>query len=51
VRYVNNNPVNDGLVARAEDYTDSSARYWLRKPLLDDEPLEMDINKIEWYSK
>ena len=51
VRYVNNNPVNDGLVARAEDYKYSSARYWLRKPLLDDEPLEMDINKIEWYSK
>ena len=51
VNYIHNNPVKEGLVERAEDYKYSSARYWLRKPLLDDEPLEMDIKKIRWYSK
>jgi hypothetical protein len=47
VRYINNNPVADGLVESAEEYKYSSARYWLKKPLLDDEPLEMDIRKIK----
>ena len=51
VNYIHNNPVNDGLVKNAEDYKYSSARYWLRKPLLDDEPLEVDIKQIRWYSK
>jgi putative transposase len=51
VRYINNNPVADGLVERAEEYKYASARYWLKKPLLDNEPLEMDIRQIKWYSK
>jgi len=51
VNYIHNNPVKEGLVERAEDYKYSSARYWLRKPLLEDEPLEMDIKQIRWYSK
>jgi putative transposase len=51
IRYIHNNPVKDGLVENAEDYRYSSARYWLRKSLLDDEPLEMDTREIKWYSK
>ena len=51
VNYIHNNPVEQGLVERPEDYKYSSARYWLRKPLLDDEPLEMDVKQIRWYSK
>ena len=51
VNYIHNNPVEKGFVVRPEDYKYSSARYWLRKPLLDDEPLEMDIKQIRWYSK
>lgn len=51
VNYIHNNPVEEGLVANPEDYKYSSARYWLRKPLLDDEPIEMDIKQIRWYYK
>jgi len=51
VHYIHNNPVKEGLVERPEDYKYSSARYWLRKPLLDDEPIEMDIKQIRWHSK
>jgi putative transposase len=51
VNYIHNNPIADGMVERAEDYRYSSARYWLRKPLLDDEPIEMDVKHIQWYSK
>jgi REP element-mobilizing transposase RayT len=51
VNYIHNNPVADGMVGRPEDYKYSSARYWLRKPLLEDEPLEVDIKQIRWYSK
>lgn len=51
VNYIHNNPVDEGLAERPEDYKYSSARYWLRKPLLDDEPIEMDIKKIQWYSR
>jgi hypothetical protein len=49
VNYIHQNPVADGLCARAEEYKFSSARYWLRKPLLEDEPLEVDIKKIDWW--
>jgi putative transposase len=49
VNYMHQNPVEAGLCERAEDYRFSSARYWMRKALLDDEPLEADIKKIDWY--
>jgi REP element-mobilizing transposase RayT len=49
VNYIHQNPVADGLCERAEEYKFSSARYWLRKPLLEDEPLEVDIKKIDWW--
>jgi REP element-mobilizing transposase RayT len=47
VNYIHNNPVNDGLTEQPEEYRYSSARIWRRKPL-DDEPLRMDIDEIEW---
>jgi REP element-mobilizing transposase RayT len=50
VNYIHKNPVADGVCERAEDYKFSSARFWMRKPLLDDEPMEVDIKKIDWHS-
>jgi putative transposase len=47
VNYIHQNPVRAGLVEKAEDYLYSSARIWHRKPL-ENEPLEVDIGKIEW---
>jgi REP-associated tyrosine transposase len=47
VRYTHQNPVRLGLVDRAEDYRWSSVRCW-NKTTLEDEPLLMDIDKIEW---
>jgi putative transposase len=48
VNYIHLNPVRAGLVARAEDYRWSSARYWSRRALLEDEPLEVNLDKIVW---
>lgn len=47
VRYIHNNPVEAGLVERPEHYLYSSARIWQRRPL-DNEPLEMNIDRINW---
>jgi REP element-mobilizing transposase RayT len=49
VNYIHQNPVADGLCERAEEYKFSSARYWMGKPLLEAEPLEGDIKKIDWW--
>ena len=48
VNYVHKNPVEAGLAEAMEDFRFSSARYWLRKPLLDDEPLAVDMKEIDW---
>ena len=48
VNYIHLNPVRAGLVAQAEDYRWSSARYWLRR-VVEDEPLRMDLEKIVWW--
>lgn len=48
VNYVHKNPLEAGLVESMEDYRFSSARYWLRKTLLDDEPLAMNLDFIDW---
>jgi REP element-mobilizing transposase RayT len=45
--YIHQNPVRAGLVERAEDYRWSSARCWVGKPL-EDEPLFVDIDQIDW---
>jgi putative transposase len=47
--YTHQNPVRAGLVKRAEDYRWSSIRCWQRKPL-EDEPLLVDIDQIDWHS-
>ncbi len=47
VNYIHQNPVRAGLVERAEEYRWSSVRFWMDIPL-EDEPLMVDIDKIEW---
>ncbi|MFN2517349.1 MAG: hypothetical protein ABR556_14160, partial [Pyrinomonadaceae bacterium] len=47
VNYLHQNPVRAGLVDHPQDYRWSSARCWARTPL-DDEPLRIDIDKIQW---
>lgn len=47
VNYIHQNPVKAGLVKHPDDYLYSSSRTWNRSAL-DDEPLEMDIDQIEW---
>jgi len=46
--YIHQNPVRAGLVERAEDYRWSSIRCWQRGPL-EDEPLLVDIDQINWH--
>lgn len=48
VNYIHQNPVRANLVENAEDYLYSSVRIWHRKRL-DNEPLEMDVDKVELY--
>jgi REP element-mobilizing transposase RayT len=50
VNYIHQNPVRAGLVERAEDYLFSSARTWRRMPL-ENEPLSVDTDKIEWRQR
>lgn len=47
INYIHQNPVRAGLLEKAEDYLYSSARIWHRKPF-ENEPLKVDIDKIEW---
>jgi hypothetical protein len=47
VNYIHQNPVRAGLVERAEDYRWSSARIW-KRCALEDEPLLVDIDRINW---
>lgn len=47
VNYIHLNPVRAGLVERVTDFRWSSARIWQRCPA-DDEPLMVDIDRIEW---
>ena len=47
VNYIHQNPVRAGLVERVGDYRWSSVRIWKRCPL-EDEPLMVDIDRINW---
>ena len=47
VNYIHLNPVKKGLVERAQDYRWSSARQWWGQ-IAEDEPLLMDLKKIDW---
>jgi putative transposase len=48
--YIHMNPVRAGLVERPEDYRFSSVRFWQRKPL-EDEPLTVDLDQIDWHKR
>ena len=45
--YIHQNPIRAGLVEHPNDYLYSSSRIWNRRPL-ENEPLLMDIDQIEW---
>lgn len=47
VHYIHQNPVRADLIENAEDYLYSSVRIWHRKQL-ENEPVQVDIDKIEW---
>ncbi len=47
VNYIHLNPVRAGLVEKAVDYRWSSARIWAGRAA-EDEPLQVDMNKIKW---
>jgi putative transposase len=47
VNYIHLNPLRAGLVEKAEDYLYSSFRIWAKRRL-ENEPLEVDIDKIVW---
>lgn len=47
VNYIHLNPVRAGLVERAIDYRWSGGRIWQRRDE-EDEPLVVDINRIQW---
>jgi REP element-mobilizing transposase RayT len=46
--YIHLNPVEEGLVDAPTDYLFSSFRYWANRPLMEDEPLEVDIKHLDW---
>jgi len=47
VNYIHQNPVKAGLVEHPDEYLYSSSRIWNRRPL-ENEPLRMDLDQIEW---
>ena len=47
VNYIHLNPIRAKLVENMDDYLYSSVRIWKSK-MLENEPLEMDINQIKW---
>ena len=47
VHYIHQNPVKAGLVEYPDDYLYSSSRIWNRRPL-EEEPLNMDLDQIDW---
>jgi REP element-mobilizing transposase RayT len=47
VNYIHFNPVKAGLAEHPDDYLYSSSRIWNRRSL-ENEPLKMDLDRIEW---
>ena len=47
VNYIHFNPVKAGFVEHPDEYLYSSSRIWNNRPR-PDEPLKMDVEKIEW---
>ena len=50
VNYIHLNLIRAELVKNMDEYLYSSVRIWKRKPL-ENEPLEMDIEKIKWRAR
>jgi REP element-mobilizing transposase RayT len=50
VNYIHQNPVEEGLCERPKEYRWSSYRFWKRS-MLENEPLRVDIEKIEWRQR
>ena len=48
VNYIHRNPVEEGLVGSEDEYAFSSARFWNRAALLDNEPLYPDLKQLTW---
>jgi putative transposase len=46
--YIHQNPVEEGIVDNAGDYVYSSSRFWSRRPLLESEPVEVDLKDLNW---
>jgi putative transposase len=46
--YIHQNPVEQGIVGEAVDYVYSSVRFWSRRPLLENEPIEVDLKDLDW---
>lgn len=50
VNYIHLNPIRAELVKNMDEYLYSSVRIWKRNPF-ENEPLEMDIEKIKWRER
>lgn len=48
--YIHFNPVEEGMAESPADYAFSSFRYWANQSLLDDEPLKVDIEHLDWHN-
>jgi putative transposase len=46
--YIHQNPVAQGLVEDGAEHVYSSFRYWSLRPLLEEEPLEVDLRDLNW---
>ena len=46
--YIHQNPVAEGLVEDGAEYVYSSFRFWSLRPLLDQEPIEVDLRDLNW---
>lgn len=47
LNYIHQNPVKAGLVDHPDEFLFSSSRIWNRRNL-DDEPLRIDLNELQW---
>lgn len=46
--YIHQNPVEEGLVTEGSEYLYSSIRYWSGRPLLENEPIEVNLKDLIW---
>src|SRR5215813_12823068 len=46
--YIHQNPVEEGLIEDSAEYAFSSFRFWSLRPLLKNEPIEVDLQDLNW---